>query len=518
MTATVSAQDDTYVIEISAGEAFSLAIKSDGTLWVWGSNNFGQLGDGGTTPLRTTPAKIMTDARAISAGNSHSLAIRRDGSLWAWGNNDSGQLGDGTITTYDENGIVIEDNDKLVPIKIMDGVTAISAGYNYSLATRSNGASLWAWGSNEFGQLGNGTETGSTTPVRVEVDEWTNDRITAISAGINHSLAISRLVRADGSLGPGSLWAWGSNEFGQLGDGTEINKSAPVRIMSDVIAISAGDDHSLAIRGDGSLWAWGSNEFGQLGDGSTISRTEPVRIMGDVTAISAGEAFSLAIRRDGSLWAWGWNGGEQLGDGTTTDRITPVKIMDDVTAISAGYSHSLAIRRDGTLWAWGNNMVGQLGDRTRASGAMPVKIMEGRPLRQPSSYLGNVLYTDITTYIDGYAIPAYNIAGNTYVVAEDLMRYNFDVTWNGTARTLSIQDWTGKPGYNPIAIPAATGRPGTVRMNYFRTDIKTFIEGVEVEGFNVGGQTLIHFDLLSRYGTVTWDGAARELRLDRPAR
>ena len=221
----------------------------------------------------------------------------------------------------------------------------ISALTNHTIATKSDN-SLWAWGKNSDGQLGDGTTTNKTTPVKIM------DNVVSTSAGGRHSLTIKN---------DGSLWAWGYNSDGQLGDGTTTNKTTPIKIMDGVVSTSAGVLHSLAIKNDGSLWAWGYNSDGQLGDGTTTNKTTPVKIMDNVVSTSAGLYHSLAIKNDGSLWAWGYNNCGQLGDGTTTKKNTPVKIMDNVVSTSTGPSHSLAIKNDGSLWAWGYNFNGQLG-------------------------------------------------------------------------------------------------------------------------------------------------------------
>ncbi|MDR2711509.1 MAG: S-layer homology domain-containing protein [Clostridiales bacterium] len=317
---------------ISAGNVHSMAIKSDGSLWTWGGNFAGQLGDGKN---RYAPDKVLDDISLVCAGYYHSLAIKTNGSLLAWGGNSEGQLGDGTTT------------EKILPVKIMDSVINVSARYYHSLAIKSDG-SLWAWGNNSDGRLGDGSTTNSPLPVKIM------DATLAVSAGTAHSLAIKT---------DGSLWAWGVNKSGQLGDGTTAGRLKPFKIMDDVAAISAGDYYSLAIKTDGSLWAWGANQSGQLGDGTTTQRLKPVKIIDNAIVVSAGEDHTVAIKSDGSLWAWGSNNYGKLGDGTTTDRYAPVKIADDVVAASAGYYHSLAIKKDGSLWAWGSNAWGQIGDR-----------------------------------------------------------------------------------------------------------------------------------------------------------
>jgi len=178
----------------------------------------------------------------------------------------------------------------------------------------------------------------------------------------------------------GTVWAWGDNYSGQLGDGTTTERRTPVQVsgLTDVIAVTGGEGHGLALRADGTLWAWGDNYSGQLGDGTTTERRTPVQVSGltDVIAVAAGGYHSLAVKTDGTLWTWGDNWSGQLGDGTTTERITPVQILGltDVIAIAAGWEHSLALKSDGTVWAWGLNDEGRLGDGTSDGRTSPVQV------------------------------------------------------------------------------------------------------------------------------------------------
>ena len=278
-------------------------------------------------------------------GYYHGLALDDDGSVWAWGYNSTGQLGDGSTYT------------RSAPVQVkgpggigtLTDVVAIAAGAYHSLALKSDG-SVWAWGYNSYGQLGNGTTTTGYAPVQVI---GLTD-VVAIAAGYYHSLAL----KSDGSV-----WAWGYNGYGQLGNGSTYTNYTAVQVsgLTDVVAIAASYYHSLALKSDGSVWAWGYNSYGQLGDGTTDNRYTPVQVkgpggtgtLGNMIAIAAGYSYSLALKSDGSAWGWGYNSDGELGDGTTDNRYTPVQVLGpggtgtlgNVVAIAAGAYHSLAVQQ-----------------------------------------------------------------------------------------------------------------------------------------------------------------------------
>jgi len=227
-------------------------------------------------------------------------------------------------------------------------VIMMSAGINHTATIRADGT-LWTWGANGSGRLGDGTTTDRGSPTRIGADtNWA-----FVSAGGNHTVAI----RTDGTL-----WAWGGNWSGLTGLGTtEGNTLVPTQVGTDTnwASVSAGVTHTVAVRTDGTLWAWGTNEHGRLGDGTTTLRNIPAQVGTDTTwaSVSAGTEHTVAVRTDGTLWAWGSNWEGALGDGTGIHRSTPVRIgvATNWASVSAGFNHTVAVRTDGTLWAYRQN-------------------------------------------------------------------------------------------------------------------------------------------------------------------
>lgn len=335
---------------VAAGQGHSLALREDGSLWAWGANGQGQLGLGDTRG-RDRPVKLPgQDWAAVAAGLQHVLALKTDGSLWAWGQNLAGQLGDGST------------QPRQAPVRVGQAQdwTALAAGADHSLGIRRDAValvdrhSLWAWGGNAWGQLGDGSRVGRSEPTLVP-DML---QVRAVAAGEAFSLVQDRYRQ---------VLAWGYNGFGQLGQGDLLPRPAPVNVpvWGELVAANAGSGHvALLDSSNNRLHTWGLNDRGQLGHGHQAPVTQPQALSAPWRGhAAAGGQHTVALQDGGSLWAWGRNHEGQLGDGSLTDRHTPTRIGSDSAwaQVAAGFAHTLAIRRDGSLWAWGRNTDGQLG-------------------------------------------------------------------------------------------------------------------------------------------------------------
>jgi alpha-tubulin suppressor-like RCC1 family protein len=391
-----------FIEEITAGSEHTCAnigitIRS---VWCWGDNEHGQLGDGTTTD-RYSPVEVtgLPSGGALAAGGSYTCAISYF--TWCWGNNEHGQLGDGTTT---ERHTPVE-----LPSHPINGL--IAAGDSHACTLNETGK-VWCWGDNEHGQLGDGTTAVSSAPVGVKtlagaiavatgrstscsitgdgrVKCWGEKNgigidasspieiaglagVTGIGVGGDHSCALASQM--------GKVWCWGGNEDGQLGDGTTTGRDEPVEAsgLSTVAAVALGDLHTCAVIEAGTVKCWGDNEHGQLGDGTTTERHAPAEVTGvsGVIEVTAGASFTCARTGEGKVWCWGDNEHGQLGDGTTTDRHSPVEVigLPPAVEIAAGGDHACAITEALGVWCWGDNEHGQLGDGTTTERHSPVEV------------------------------------------------------------------------------------------------------------------------------------------------
>ena len=335
-------------------------------LLTWGSSFSGELGTNDTTQ-RNTPVTTFAGGnnwKQVFGGYSYVAAIKTDGTLWTWGYNGYGQLGDFSTTT------------RSIPVTTFAGGTTwkqVSCGGEYTAAIKTDGT-LWTWGRNHRGQLGDNTTTNRNIPVTTFAG-GTNWK--SVACGRFHTAAIKT---------DGTLWSWGQDFEGQLGDNTTTNRSIPVTTFAGGNtwkSVAAEDFHTVAIKTDGSLWIWGLNSSGQLGDNTIITRSTPVTTFAggnNWKQVSAGGNHTEAIKTDGSLWTWGYNGDGRLGDNTIITRSTPVTTFaggNNWKQVSAGREHSAAIKTDGTLWVWGKGNDGRLGINNNNTRSIPVTTFAG---------------------------------------------------------------------------------------------------------------------------------------------
>jgi alpha-tubulin suppressor-like RCC1 family protein len=322
---------------ISAGGSHTCAVARGGLIECWGSNSAGQLGRE-TQKDRTFPVAVtgLPGASAIAAGGSFTCARTSAGELECWG-------------------------DGQTPHGVASGVAAVAAGAAHACALTSAGG-VECWGDNRFGQLGDGTRTRRVGPVGVS---GLSGGVIAVTAGEGHTCALSS---------SGAVKCWGENDHGQLGDGSNSDRSLPVSVSgltSGVAAIAAGGQHTCVVTRRGAVRCWGRNLAGQLGDGTTRTRIRPTALSAlahGVAEVAAGRNHTCALMRAGRVLCWGDDGYGQLGDGKRADRRLPVKVKKlsrGVVAIAAGASHTCALMRGGHVFCTGQNAHGQLGDGTK---------------------------------------------------------------------------------------------------------------------------------------------------------
>lgn len=336
-------------------------------LWLWGINSFGMLGTNDTNN-RSSPVQTISygsNWKQISMGESHSTAIKNDGTLWTWGRNEQGELGDNSTT------------NRSSPVQTISGGTdwkQLSTNSGTSTAIKNDGT-LWLWGRNIEGQLGDNSRTNRSSPVQT-VSGGTNWRESSV--GKLHTAAIKT---------DGTLWVWGHNYFGQLGTNNRTYRSSPVQTVAGGTnwkQVSAGGYHTAAIKTDGTLWLWGRNDYGQLGTNDIVHRSSPVQTVSGGTdwkfVTTSVTNFTAAIKNDGTLWLWGDNQYGQLGTNDRTNRSSPVQTIslgNNWKTANLGSLHSAAIKTDGTLWLWGTNYQGELGQNDRVFRSSPIQVISG---------------------------------------------------------------------------------------------------------------------------------------------
>jgi len=425
--------------QLTAGNEDSFVLKNDGTLWVFGSNRNGQLGCGASSTYSNAQQVLALGRRGlmIACGTDHSLALTSTGTIYGWGDNSNGDIGDGTTSqrslpisitfsgltgtltalavggnrslALDSNATVWSwgdnpigdgtNNEAHAPAHLttLSSITVIAEGRDHSMAVDSGGH-IWTWGQNANGQLGDSTTTNRISPVEVLNTTGTGSflsGIAAVAGGGSHSLA---------ATSTGTVYTWGLNSDGQLGDGTTTQRTIPVTVTglsgTIIVAVSGGSAFSAALDNGGHVWTWGNNSAGQLGNGTTTSQSTPVEVtlsgttspyLSNIVALDCGNVFCAALTGTGTVWTWGGNSVGQLGDGTTTDRHNPVQVpnLSGVVAISVGDNTGLALKEDGSIQSWGYNPNGDLG--VSANYSVPVTIYGFNALGTVTAPTGTII-------------------------------------------------------------------------------------------------------------------------------
>jgi hypothetical protein len=359
-TVTVVAEN-AYGPSGASAASNSITIFNGAQLWLWGRNISGQLGQGNTTDY-SSPVQVgaLTTWKTVGGtGADATFAVKADGTAWSWGKANLGQTGHNNTT----------DLSSPVQIGALTTWIRLAGGYGGPNGGIKTDGTLWLWGKNTYGQLGQSNTTATSSPVQVgALTTWLK-----FAAGYY----MGHAIKTDGTL-----WTTGgrNDNYGQLGTNNLTNYSSPVQIgaLTDWSEVSSYNWNAGAIKTDGTIWMWGRNNFGQLGDGSVTTRSSPVQIgaLTDWSKVAVGRDHTLALKTDGTLWAWGRNNYGQLGDGSITDRSSPVQIGSLTTwlELGAGYQNSGARTTANTLFSWGVNANGELGDGSTTNRSSPVQV------------------------------------------------------------------------------------------------------------------------------------------------
>ncbi|MFZ5948284.1 MAG: T9SS type A sorting domain-containing protein [Stygiobacter sp.] len=381
----------------------TIIVNIQGKVFAWGRNdNYGQLGNGtkinSKLPIAVTTTGVLNGKKIIqvASGVSHSFALSSDGKAYGWGYGNAGQLGNNDWTSVNTLPTEVTTSGALNG-KI---IKQIACGDYHTIALTIDGQ-VYSWGRNDYGQLGNSNQQNSNVPVKTLGLAKT---IIQIAAGSRHSVALAS---------DGTIFTWGNNDYGQLGDGNKTTiKNLPIEVNQTgslsgktVIQVAAGSNHTLALTSDGLVYAWGNNDSGQLGDGTNTLSTNavPVSTLGvlkdkKIIKIAAGSKHSIALASDGTVYTWGDNWRGALGTGNYFNSKVPVAVSTTgalngkkIIQISAGSGHSIALASDGKIYTWGDNSYGQLGNGNDSPSTVPVAVYQNEIGLMPVEKINNNL-------------------------------------------------------------------------------------------------------------------------------
>ena len=387
-------------------QAYINQFSLTGTLWAWGQNSTGQLGDN-TLNAKSSPVQTVsggTNWRQVSGAQGVAAGLKTDGTLWTWGNGTGGALGDNTTVT------------KSSPVQTVAGTTTWyqvavgyggGAGFGFGAAIKTSGQ-LWLWGDNTvYGQLGDNTLVSKSSPVQT------------IAGGTNWAYVAAGFGNVCCVKTDGTLWTWGRNTNGQLGDNTTVDKSSPIQtiaggtnwqqVTTSIVASTA------AIKTDGTLWTWGRNNYGQLGSNDTSSKSSPIQTVAggnNWKQVAGGRRYFAAVKTNNTLWLWGGNNYGQLGDNSTNDRSSPVQTVAAGTnwkQVACGDNTTVAIKTNGTMWVWGSGLNGALANNDPGSSKVSSPIQTVAGGSNWKSVAGGPASTGFSSMYGIYFFDAYNL-------------------------------------------------------------------------------------------------------------
>jgi RHS repeat-associated protein len=488
-------------VSVSAGQDHALALRSDGSVWSWGTNQTGQLGTGLSNSVFPVRVSGVSGVVGIGAGWNHSLAVQTNGTVWAWGTNDSGQLGNGTSTPTN------------VPVQVtrITNAIAVSGGLSHSLALLANGQ-VMSWGLNSSDQLGKGSTSPSSTNQPIFVTNLTG--IIKISAGANHSATLDT---------NGVVWCWGAGSTGRIGNGQTTNVPVPLRVLSNVVDVVAGYEHTIALKSDGTVWIWGDNTYGELGIGNTTASSTPTQVtnLSGAQAIMAGFYVSSATLSNGQTYVWGFNNGAVKSPAPIGDTPAFVKLA----SIGSNPNSYLGLTADGAVWAWGANNLGQFGDNTTQSPALtdtlfaPTPSFAAVPPARWGEFLrGNVCYSSSANDINFCSIVVpidleQGVALNR--TGSDAYCYSNQIPWFLciSNQTLYLPDSTNGgttnlnifPVNNPVVAFGSQGGGSALNLN------QPYRFGVYAGGFDESTDAATNVIKISVYDQTLFNGSSTNI-------
>ncbi|SET81606.1 Alpha-tubulin suppressor [Natronincola peptidivorans] len=502
------------------------AITTNGDLYTWGRNQYGQLGNGksGQEEIQSTPKKVLSNIASVAMSKGTNnwgmiAAVATNGDLYTWGRNDYGQVG---------NGKSGDGEVQKTPVKILSNVASLPSNEGHGAAITTNG-DLYTWGTNWFGQVGTGTRTHQTTPVKV-----LSDVVSVFTSSTTLAITTN-----------GDLYGWGYTEMGQVGNGKQFpedSQTTPVKVLSNVVSVTASHTNTAAITTNGDLYCWGEGGDFQIGNESFRSQATPFKVLSNVASFTNELGSNpAAVTKNGDLYTWGNNLHGQIGNGEGgmgSDPLNwgikqkvPVKVLSNVVSASIIDSVSSALTKNGDLYTWGFNEYASVGNGTKTNQTTPVKVLSNVLLSNSAAQTPEIKVaptpeikaapTASKVLVDGknVSFEAYNIAGNNYFKLRDLAKVvsgtgkQFAVGYDNATKAITL---TSGNAYTATGSELSKG-DGKAKTATTTTS-KVYVDGKETPfmAYNIGGNNYFKLGDLAKvfdFG-VGWNGVTNTITID----